>query len=124
MKKLGEIAKAYQIPIQSHISENVKEIEWVNSLYPECSSYSEVYDRFGLLNERTIMAHAIYLSDQELDLFVQRKAGISHCPVSNFALHSGILDAKRILQKQVKVKKTSDCFGVLPIRVHPSILFF
>jgi guanine deaminase len=51
------------------------------------------------------MAHGIYLTDKELELFRERKAGVSHCPISNFALHSGILDVKRCLEAGVKVRK-------------------
>lgn len=110
MQQLGVLASKYQVPIQSHISENKQEVEWVQKLYPDIPSYTQVYDKFGLINDKTIMAHGIYLSDEELEIFRQRKAGISHCPVSNF-FHSGILDAKRVLQKQVKLGLGTDVSG-------------
>ena len=50
------------------------------------------------------MAHGIYLTEEELELFKKRGVGISHCPVSNFSLHSGILDVRRALKAGVKVK--------------------
>jgi guanine deaminase len=49
------------------------------------------------------MAHAIYLTNEELSLMRERKSGISHCPISNFALHSGILDVKKVLRAGIKV---------------------
>jgi guanine deaminase len=118
MKGLSKIANSYDIPIQSHISENKGEVEWVKQLHPELSSYSEVtklailqvthvhqqvYDHHGLFNHKTIMAHGIYLSDDELKLCKERGVGIAHCPLSNFNLHSGILDVRRVLKAGVKV---------------------
>jgi len=61
---LGGLAEKYKVPIQSHICENISEIEWVKSLHPECKSYSEVYDKHKLLTNKTIMAHAIHLTGE------------------------------------------------------------
>jgi len=91
MRGLGDLAKEYNLPIQSHISENRGEVEWVKQLHPDCKSYADVYDTYGLLNNKTIMAHAIYLTDEEKKLFIQKGVGISHCPLSNIALHSGFM---------------------------------
>jgi len=70
-----------------------------------------VYDHCGLLTEKTIMAHGIYLTDEELQLFNLRKAGISHCPVSNFDIHSGILDVRRVMKSGVKIGLGTDVSG-------------
>jgi guanine deaminase len=80
--------------IQSHVSENVNEVAWVKSLYPECDSYTGVYHKYGLLRERAIYGHGIHLSDEELDLFSATGAAIAHCPTSNFFLGSGYFDLK------------------------------
>jgi guanine deaminase len=111
MTNLGSIAKEFNIPIQSHISENKGEIAWVKELFPQHESYSHVYDHYGLLNERTIMAHAVYLTDKELALFKQRGAGISHCPLSNFSLCSGFLDSRKVINEGVKLSIGTDVSG-------------
>jgi len=74
-------------------------------------SYAEVYDQYGLLTNKTVMAHGIYLSDAELKILKDRQSGISHCPVSNFSLHSGILDVRKVIQAGVKVGLGSDISG-------------
>jgi guanine deaminase len=72
MTALGDLGKKYkEVPIQSHISENKSEVAWVKTLHPNFDSYSRVYEHYNLLNHKAIMAHAIYLSDDEIRLFKQ-----------------------------------------------------
>ncbi|KAL2915817.1 hypothetical protein HK105_204518 [Polyrhizophydium stewartii] len=97
MRGLGDIAAEFDLPVQSHLSETPSEIEWVAALHPECTSYSDVYARYGLLTSRTIMAHCVHLSRAERDLLRERGVGISHCANSNFCLHSGALNVRRLL---------------------------
>src|SRR5213076_2170753 len=52
--------------------------------------YADVYDRYGLLGEQTVLAHGVYLTEEELDLLSRRGARISHCPNSNVFLGSDI----------------------------------
>ncbi|KAJ3274413.1 hypothetical protein HDV01_003017 [Terramyces sp. JEL0728] len=99
MNSLGEIAKKYSLPIQSHISENVGEIAWVKELHPDCTSYSHVYDKYNLMTSKTVMAHCVHLTAEERRLFKEKGVGISHCPNSNFCLHSGVLNVRRLIQE-------------------------
>jgi guanine deaminase len=62
----------------------------MGELFPGNTSYADVYDSFGLLGQKTILAHAVHLGDDEVDLIAKKKAGISHCPTSNFNLSSGV----------------------------------
>lgn len=89
--------------IQTHISENQAEVEHTLDLYPDADSYAQVYDLHGLLRSTTILAHAVYLSDNEIRLIKERKAGISHCPTSNFNLRSGVAPIGRYLDEGLKV---------------------
>ena len=70
MEQLGIIAAKYQVPVQSHLSENLEEIAWVKQLKPEISFYGQVYDMYGLFGSDvpTIMAHCIYPLDGEFKL--------------------------------------------------------
>jgi guanine deaminase len=104
MKGLGDMARKYKVPIQTHVSENKNEIEWVKTLHPESPSYSHVYHNHGLLTEKCVMAHGIHLDDDELHLYKESGSGISHCPISNFCIRSGILDVRRLLDQGIKVK--------------------
>ncbi|EJU00593.1 Metallo-dependent hydrolase [Dacryopinax primogenitus] len=109
---LGELAAAHpQVPIQTHISENNAEIAYTKTLFPECSTYAEVYDHFGLLRENTILAHGVHLEKSELDLIKRRGAGLSHCPTSNFNLRSGSAHVGQWLDNGNKCGLGTDCSG-------------
>jgi guanine deaminase len=104
LSSLGVLAASDpNLRIQTHVSENAKEVDFTMSLFPECSSYAAVYDSFGLLRSNTILAHAVLLSDQEISLLAERKIGISHCPTSNFHLNSGVASIGRYLDRGIKV---------------------
>ncbi|KAI0514860.1 guanine deaminase [Xylaria bambusicola] len=111
MKSLSEIQKQTQLPVQTHLSENVSEIELVKELFPDCKHYTDVYDTHGLLNEKTILAHAIHLTEEEADLIAERKAKIAHCPCSNSALSSGVARVRWLLEKGIQVGLGSDMSG-------------
>jgi len=92
----GARAKAMGLPAQSHLSENLEEVAWVAKLYPEASSYTDVYDRAGLLGPHVVMAHGIHLSDDELVRLADTQTVVAHCPTSNEALSSGRMPLERL----------------------------
>jgi len=94
--------------VHTHISENRSEVGWVSELFPESSSYAAVYDHFGLLSDRTVLAHGVHLSDAELDLLSARGSRISHCPNSNLFLGSGLFPLGRTVEHHVQVGLGSD----------------
>lgn len=108
---LGDIAKKQDLYIQSHVSENLKEVDFVKSLFPERESYTDVYHHHNLLTSKTILAHGCHCSRGELDLFKAKEAGISHCPVSNLSLRSGILNVRNLLNLGVRVGLGTDISG-------------
>lgn len=111
MSNLGKLAKQYNLPIQTHISENLEEVKWVKELFPNCSSYTDVYEKHGLLNDRTLLGHGIYLEKDELELIKKRGCTISHCPNSNFTLISGVAPIRKYLDMGVKVALGTDNSG-------------
>ena len=108
MDNLGKLAAARHLPIQSHLSENKKEIAWVKELHPECENYAEVYDRYGLLTDKTILAHCVHPTDEEIELLIRRGTYIAHCPESNINLTSGIAPIARLLDAGVHIGLGSD----------------
>ncbi|HUR82041.1 MAG TPA: amidohydrolase family protein, partial [Thermoanaerobaculia bacterium] len=93
--------------VHTHISENRNEVRWVQELFPE-AEYADVYDRYGLLGDRTVLAHGVWLTAEELDLLSRRGARISHCPNSNLFLGSGLFPLHRVLDAGVIVGLGSD----------------
>ena len=103
MHGLGALAKTHDLPIQTHISENKGEIALVADLFPESGSYANVYDQHGLLTKKTILAHAVHLSEGEAKLIAHRGAKVSHCPCSNSSLTSGAARVKWLWEKGIDV---------------------
>lgn len=109
MRGVGQLSEKYGVGIQSHLSENKTEIETVLKMFPGKKTYTQVYDDFGCLNHKTIMAHCIHLSDSEKELFRERGAAIAYCPSSNLFLQSGILDLNEL--NGIKICMGSDIAG-------------
>ena len=112
MEYMGELAKEYQIPVQSHLSENLDEIELVKNL-TGTEFYAESYDRYGLFgNEtKTIMAHCVFSPDKEVELIKKNGVYIEHCPTSNSNLASGISPAAKYLREGLNIGLGSDISG-------------
>ena len=111
MKELGRIAGKYGLPIQSHLSENVEECEWVAALHPDIVGYGNVYAQMGLLNDRTFMAHCVYSDEGERKLMKDAGCGVCHCASSNFSLGSGVMDIRLFLNEGMKVGLGTDVAG-------------
>lgn len=108
---LGQLARDENLPIQTHISETKGEIQLVHDMFPERHSYADVYDHYGLLGPRTVLAHTIHLSEEEVELVRARGAGVAHCPLSNTSLGSGVAPVRRLLDAGVKVGLGTDVSG-------------
>ncbi|CAI4056999.1 guanine deaminase SKDI_04G0100 [Saccharomyces kudriavzevii IFO 1802] len=108
MQKLSKLVKEEDIHVQTHLSENKKEVQWVQELFPECANYTDVYDKYGLLTEKTILAHCIHLTDAEAQVVKQRRCGVSHCPISNSSLTSGECRVRWLLDQGIKVGLGTD----------------
>jgi guanine deaminase len=99
--------------LQSHVSENRREVAWVKELYPERKGYLDVYDHYGQLGPRAIYGHGIWLTEEELARCHETGTTIAHCPTSNFFLGSGCLNlgvtSKR--ERPVRVGLATDLGG-------------
>ncbi|MDQ6802242.1 MAG: guanine deaminase [Acidobacteriota bacterium] len=90
LQRAGDLKREFpDAYVHTHISENKSEVTWVHELFPE-AEYADVYDHHGLLGDRTVLAHGVHLTEEELDLLARRGTRISHCPNSNLFLGSGL----------------------------------
>lgn len=112
MNGLGELAKRYHLPVQSHLDENRNEIKWVHELHPNIPTYTEVYEHYGLMPDgRTIMAHCVWLTDRERKILKEHDVWLTHCAESNLDLTSGIMPVRRNLDYGLRVSIASDVAG-------------
>jgi guanine deaminase len=96
---------------QTHVSEDRGEIAEVARLFPEAIDYVDVYDRAGGLGARTVLAHAVHLSDRELSRLIETGTRVAHCPVSNLFLASGMMPLGRYLDAGLSLGLGSDVAG-------------
>lgn len=111
LANLGALAKETNLPIQTHLSENASEIALVHTLFPSHTSYSHVYDTHGLLTPKTVLAHCVHLSPDERSLLKQRGSKVSHCPVSNTSLSSGLCPVRQLWDDGIDVGLGTDVSG-------------
>jgi len=118
LRGLGALRRKVNLPIQSHLSENRKEVEWVKELYPASEGYGAVYRDFDLLGSAapeeaapTVMAHCVWSDEKEINLLAERGVFVAHCPQSNANLASGIAPVRRLLDAGVPVGLGSDVAG-------------
>jgi guanine deaminase len=111
MKHIGDIAHKTGAFVQSHLSENKDEVRWIAELFPGQGSYADVYDTAGLLGERTIMAHCVHLSAEEITLLTKRRTIVAFCPYSNRNLRSGTMPYVKLRNAGLTISLGSDIAG-------------
>ena len=97
--------------MQTHLAENRAEVAWVRELFPEARSYLDVYARFGLLHDRSIYAHGIWLDDADRAALAAAGAQIAHSPSSNLFLGSGLFAWRAAQAAGVHVSLATDVGG-------------
>lgn len=90
--------------LQTHLSENEREVAWVKELFPDRKGYLDVYDHYSLCGKRAVFGHGIHLTDEEMQRMHVTGSAISHCPTSNFFLGSGCFDIARAVKKERPVR--------------------
>ncbi len=119
LDELARIQEEYALPVQSHLSENIREVEYVKELCPKSKFYADAYDQkslFGLVHNtgrstKTIMAHCVHSSENEVELIKKRGVFVAHCPNSNINLSSGIAPIRKYLNEGLRVGLGTDVAG-------------
>lgn len=112
LQACGDLAAKYQIPVQSHLSENMAEIDLVHTLEKESTSYGDAYHRYGLFGQTpTVMAHCVWTAGEELELMKRNGVMVAHCPTSNLNLASGVAPIRTFLEEGLSVGLGSDISG-------------
>ena len=113
MEKLGKIRREYDLPVQSHLSENPDEVAFVRELTPDAAFYGDAYDRFDLFgrDSRTVMAHCVYSTDAEVQRMRDNGVWVAHCPSSNMNIASGIAPVRRYMEAGLRMGLGTDVAG-------------
>jgi guanine deaminase len=129
MEELREIQMAYGIPVQSHLSESKGEIDFVKLLRPDSEFYGDSYNEYDLFgknddintNVKTVMAHCVWSTDEEVELMRKNGVFVAHCPASNMNLTSGIAPIRKYLDRGLNVGLGTDAAGGHSISVFRAI---
>ena len=95
----------------SHVNENPDEVRGVAALFPQASSYADTYDQFGLLTDRSVLAHNVHPTAPELARMAATGTSVAHCPTSNASLGSGMFPMAAHLEAGVRFALGSDVGG-------------
>jgi len=94
--------------VQTHLCETEAEIAWVRELFPDAASYLDVYERAGLAGPRSVMGHAVHVTEEEVAGLRRTGCGVAHCPSSNLFLGSGLFRAHALAGEGVRIGRGSD----------------
>lgn len=98
-------------PMQTHLSEQIPEIDWVRSLFPEARDYLDTYEKFGLLGPKGLYGHSIWLEERERARLAEVDASVVHCPTSNTFIGSGLFDLMGLASTGLRVGLATDTGG-------------
>lgn len=99
LKSTGELLQLCKGALmQTHISESASEIAWIKTLFPNDLDYTAVYERFGLVTDRSLFAHGVHLSESEAQRLHDAGSTVVHCPTSNNFLGSGLMSMNHLFK--------------------------
>jgi len=122
--------------MHTHVSESLREIELVRTLFPDLGGYVDVYERYGLLGKRAVLAHGVHLSEPDLARLHKTRTALAHCPTSNLFLGSGLFDVRAAKRRERPISvglgsdigagtsfsllaAMGDAYKVAELRAHP-----
>ena len=112
LNALGALwAEHPEVLMQTHLSEQVDEIEWVKGLYPDARDYLDTYEVHGLLGARGIYGHSIHMEPREMDRLAEVGGAVVHCPTSNTFIGSGLFDLAAMKAHSIPVGLATDTGG-------------
>jgi 5-methylthioadenosine/S-adenosylhomocysteine deaminase len=106
MRDLAELARARDLIVHTHSSENRTEVESIRKLYG--SENVEAFHRLGLTGPRLVLAHCIWLSENEQKILAESGTRVSHCPSSNLKLASGVCRVPDLRRRGISVSLGAD----------------
>ncbi len=109
VKLVVDLAKDLNTGIHLHLSETVDETNIIKTKYSKTST--EYFKDFNVFDVPVVLAHGIYLSDSDIEILKNVKGGISHNPISNCKLASGICDVTKLRKNGIKVGLGTDGTG-------------
>ena len=106
LKFYSELAKKHKMFLHIHACETKKEIDICKEAH-NCTPI-EYLEELGLLTEKTLLAHCVHLTDNDIEIIKKHKCNIGHCPISNLKLSSGMMQFKKLKEKGINITLGTD----------------
>ncbi len=106
LKQAKKAADSLGVRFQIHVAET--QFEFNQSMETNGKSPVEYLDNLGIINENTIVSHAVWVNEKEIEIIADQKAKIVHCPESNMKLASGIAPIPEMIEKGISVGLGTD----------------
>lgn len=113
LRGISQLRREFNVPLQSHLSENLGEIQWVRELVPGSVNYGDAYRMFDLFggDYPCIMAHCVYSDEQEMQMMKDNGVFVAHSPESNLNISSGVAPISTYLDFGLRVGLATDVAG-------------
>jgi guanine deaminase len=112
MEMAEALAREYpDLHIQTHVDENLAEIEFARELYPNLPDYLGIYERYHLLGPKTLLGHCIHLTHREAQVLAETHSVAVWCPTSNLFIGSGLFDYDRLHNHGARIAVATDVGG-------------
>jgi guanine deaminase len=123
LSQLGQLAKKYDVHVQSHIAETADQVAFVHCLYPSIGNGRDVaiFRETGLLTNKAVFAHGVYLTDNEIDEMVASGSAVVSCPVANFLFSKGITAIEHFRRRGLNVGLGTDVGGAYSSSMLPVV---
>ncbi|MEE8344037.1 MAG: guanine deaminase [Woeseiaceae bacterium] len=112
LAEAGRLASEHpDVYVHTHLAEDDDEVELIAKQFPWSVSYLDVYERFGLVRERSVFAHCLHLDDRDRKSLSEHGGAIAFCPTSNLFLGSGLFDLQSANDQGIRVGLGTDVGG-------------
>lgn len=101
MESVRTLLEEYPVPFTTHASENQREVEEVRDQFGVTPIVQ--LREYGLLGERTVLAHCVQVTENDLDILSGTGTHVAHCPESNLKLGSGIAPIAGMVERGINV---------------------
>ena len=106
MQEAAKLSRLNKTFLQTHINENKHEVELIKNTYSK--TYARLYEEAKILGSKTLLAHAIHNTKEDLDILQKTKTNIIHCPDANLFLNSGQFPLRELENREIPIGLGSD----------------
>lgn len=112
LEAAGRLAREFpDVWVHTHLAENMEEVRAIAGQYPDSRSYLDVYDRFGLLREKSVFAHCLHMDAEDRSIMAAKGGAAAFCPTSNLFLGSGLFHLTAMRDAGVRCGLGTDVGG-------------